>query len=72
MPALYGYAFNNSPQNLKSIVQGVYVLSVALGNGISLALSPTYNDPNLWYMYAGLAGSTMAVTVAFVLAFGSR
>lgn len=72
VPAVYDYAFNNSPQNLKSIVQGVYVLSAPLGNGISLALSPTYKDPKLLYIYAGLAGSTMVATVAFVLVFRSR
>lgn len=69
LPAVYDYAFNNSHQNLKSIVQGIYVLSAAFGYGISLALSPTYKDPKLLYMYAGLAGSTMLVTIAFILAF---
>lgn len=69
VPAVYDHAFNNSPKDLKSVVQGIYVSSAALGSGIGLALSPTYRDPELLYMYAGLAAAMMAVMVLFLLAF---
>lgn len=69
LPAVYDYAFNNSHPDLKSIVQGIYVLSAAFGYGFSLMLSLTYKDPALLYMYAGLAVSTMLVTIAFIFAF---
>ena len=54
---------------MKSVIQAIYALTAAAGSLIGLALSPTYKDPKLLGMYAGLAGVMFAVTVVFAIVF---
>ncbi|OCL01202.1 oligopeptide transporter, partial [Glonium stellatum] len=69
VPAAYEYAFSRAPSGMRSMIQAVYVLCAAMGSLIALALNPTYKDPDLLFMYAGLAAAMMAVMMLFVVVF---
>ncbi|KAI9829495.1 MAG: hypothetical protein M1819_006315 [Sarea resinae] len=67
VPAVYEYAFNKAPTNMRSMVQAVYVLCAAVGDLIALALNPTYKDPDLLYMYdhrSGYDGSDVSASAS--------
>ena len=69
-PAAYEYAFTKAPKSMKSIIQAIYALCAAAGSVIGLALNPTYKDPHLLGMYAGLAGAMfVAMVVHFAVFF---
>lgn len=68
-PAGYEYAFTHAPKTMKSIVQAIFALTAAGGSVIGLALSPTYKDPDLLGMYAGLAGAMLGTTILFAVIF---
>ena len=68
-PAGYEYAFTHAPKTMKSVVQAIFALTAAGGSVIGLALSPTYKDPDLMGMYAGLASAMFSTTILFILIF---
>lgn len=55
-PAGYEYAYTKAPVSMKTVVQATFQLSSAGGSGLSLALTPTYKDPDVLVTYASLAG----------------
>jgi proton-dependent oligopeptide transporter, POT family len=65
-PAGWEYAFMIAPKSMKSVLQAIFAMTAAGGSVFGLALSPTYKDPNLLSMYAGLAG-VMFVTALLVI-----
>ena len=71
-PAGYELAFTMSPKSMKSILQAAFSLTNAFGAALSLAISPTYKNPKLVWVYASLAVTMGLVTVGFYGVFGSK
>ncbi|KAL2132841.1 hypothetical protein VTI74DRAFT_3240 [Chaetomium olivicolor] len=55
------YAYTHSPPGLKSFIQSLYLLTVAVGSAIALGLVPVSGDPYVLWMYTSIA------VVVFVL-----
>ncbi|KAK4141755.1 MFS peptide transporter [Dichotomopilus funicola] len=49
------FAYTHSPPQLKSFVQSLYLLTVAIGSALALALVPVSVDPKVLWMYVGVA-----------------
>jgi len=48
------YAFTKAPQSMKSWIMSLFLLTNAFGSALSIALTPTAEDPKLVWMYTGL------------------
>jgi POT family proton-dependent oligopeptide transporter len=55
--ALYEYSFSEAPVNMKSLVQAIGQLVVALAAALGIALGPVSKDPFLVILYGCLAGT---------------
>ena len=55
-PAGQEYAYTKAPNSMRSLVQAILMLTVALGAALAIALSPLYRDPTNMILYASLAG----------------
>ena len=71
-PAGYELAFTMSPKSMKSILQAAFCLTNALGASLSIAISPTYKNPNLVWVYTSLAVAMGIVALGFYSVFGSK
>lgn len=71
-PAGWEYAFTIAPKSMKSVLQAIFAMTAAGGSVFSLALSPTYKDPNLLGMYAGLAGAMFVTALLVIILFVLR
>lgn len=49
------YAYTKAPDNMKSFVQSMYLLTNAFGSAIGEALNPVLYDPAIQWMFVGLA-----------------
>jgi POT family proton-dependent oligopeptide transporter len=49
------YAYTKAPPSMKSFVQAMYLLTNAFGSAISEAFNPVLGDPDILWMYTGLA-----------------
>ncbi|GJJ06619.1 hypothetical protein Clacol_000812 [Clathrus columnatus] len=63
------YAYTKAPLRMKSVVFSLYFLTTAVGNAISLALSPVSVDPFVIYNYVGCAGASLVGGILFYLLF---
>ncbi|OJD22607.1 hypothetical protein ACJ73_06041 [Blastomyces percursus] len=63
------YAYTKAPATMKSFVMALYLMTIAFGAALAIALSPTARDPNLVWMYAGLAFACFVTGVGFWLLF---
>lgn len=63
------YAYNNSPKDMKAIIQAINLLIAGLGSAIALALTAVAHDPNLTIFYASLSGAMAVTTFVFWLLF---
>ncbi|KAI9753981.1 MAG: hypothetical protein M4579_004911 [Chaenotheca gracillima] len=63
------YAFTKAPPTMKSFVMSMFLLTSAFGSALSIALSPTAQDPKLLWMYTSLACVTAAAGVIFWLVY---
>ncbi|OJD14219.1 hypothetical protein AJ78_05405 [Emergomyces pasteurianus Ep9510] len=63
------YAYTKAPTSMKSFVMSLYLLTTAFGAVLSIALSPTAEDPKLVWLYAGLCIATFIAGVCFWLLF---
>ncbi|GJJ06618.1 hypothetical protein Clacol_000811 [Clathrus columnatus] len=63
------YAYTKAPLKMKSVVVSLYFLTMAVGNAISLALSPVSVDPFVIYNYVGCAGASFVGGILFYLLF---
>lgn len=63
------FAYNQSPEEARVIVQAVGSLIAALGSAIAMSLTPVARDPRLVIFYASLAGAMAATTVVFWFLF---
>jgi POT family proton-dependent oligopeptide transporter len=66
------YAYAESPQNMKAVVQALSQLSVALGCVLCTALGPVSRDPWLVTLYGCLAGIMGLSAAIFWLVFRKR
>lgn len=69
-PAGYELAFSMAPISMKSVMQSVFSTTGAIGAGLGIALSPTYKDPNMIWVYASIAIVMGMVTCLFYLIWG--
>ncbi|KAL1955894.1 hypothetical protein VTO42DRAFT_7967 [Malbranchea cinnamomea] len=63
------YAYMKAPEQLKSFVQSLYLLTNAIGSAIGMALSPVAYDPAILWMFVGLCGAAVVTAVVFWLLF---
>ncbi|KAK2799593.1 hypothetical protein FQN50_008431 [Emmonsiellopsis sp. PD_5] len=63
------YAYMKAPEQLKSFVQSLYLLTNAFGSAIGMALSPVAYDPAIMWMYVGLACAAVVTSIVFWLLF---
>lgn len=61
-------AYTRAPDNMKSIVQAVFLLFSAFGAIIGVGVSFAAEDPNMVKVYSSIAGLLALVTVAFEFA----
>ena len=59
------YAYVQSPASLKSFVQALFLLTVAAGSALSMALVPVSKDPLLVWLFTGVAAATFSL--AFIM-----
>ncbi|KAL8790862.1 MAG: hypothetical protein Q9195_006187 [Heterodermia aff. obscurata] len=71
-PAGYELAFTMSPKSMKSILQAAFSGTNAFGAALSIAISPTYKNPNFVWVYSSLAVAMGVVTLGFYSVFGAR
>ena len=63
------YAYDNSPQRMKAIVQAVSLLIAGVGSAVAMALTPAAHDPLMVGFYGGLTGAMTVTTVIFYIIF---
>ncbi|KAF2998581.1 hypothetical protein E8E13_006343 [Curvularia kusanoi] len=61
-------AYTRAPENMKSIVQALFLLFSALGAVIGVGVSFAAEDPNMVIVYGCIAGLLAFVTIAFEFA----
>lgn len=61
------YAYTHSPPGLKSFVQSLYLLTVAIGSALALALVPVSGDPDILWMYVSIAVAVFVLGTAMYL-----
>lgn len=71
-PAGYELAFTMAPKSMKSILQATFSATNAFGAILSIAISSTYKNPKLLWLYGSLAIAMGLTTVGFYSAFGSK
>lgn len=63
------YAYNKAAPHMKSTLQAVTMLTVALNSALGLAVSPAAHNPNLTILFASFAGAMTVSSVVFSLLF---
>ena len=63
------YAYTHAPSSMKSLIQAILVLTSALGAALGIALSPFYTNPQILWLYTGLAAVMFATAVVFYICF---
>ncbi len=63
------YAYNQAPAGMKSILQAVYMSTLALSSALGLAVSPAFRDPYMTIVYAALSGSMFLCSLGFAFCF---
>jgi POT family proton-dependent oligopeptide transporter len=59
------YTYSMAPKDMRTIVQSMRLLSAGVGSAIGIALGPVSKDPNMIWMYVGLAASLGVVAPLF-------
>ena len=65
----YEYAFTKAPLSMKSFVTSMFLLTNAFGSALAIALTPTAEDPELVWMYTGLAVACFIAGLLFWVLF---
>jgi POT family proton-dependent oligopeptide transporter len=63
------YAYNQAPVGMKSIVQAVYMSTLAVSSALGLAVSPAFRDPYMTVLFSVLAGVMLVCSMMFGLFF---
>lgn len=62
-------AYAKAPENMKSFIMSLFLLTSAFGSALGMLLAPVAKDPNLVWLYTGLACTALVAGVAFHWAF---
>lgn len=62
-------AYAKAPQNMKSFIMSMFLLTSAFGSALGMLLAPMAKDPRLVWMYSGLALIAAIAGVAFYWTF---
>jgi POT family proton-dependent oligopeptide transporter len=62
-------AYTKAPTSMKSFIMSMFLLTNAFGAALGAAISPFAKDPNLTWMYTGLAGGSLIAGFAFWFLF---
>lgn len=62
-------AYAKAPQNMKSFIMSMFLLTSAFGSALGMLLAPMAKDPRLVWMYTGLACIAALAGVAFYWTF---
>ncbi|CAM4754923.1 unnamed protein product [Rotaria magnacalcarata] len=63
------YAFIQAPPSMKSIVMSLFLFTSAIGSILNIALVPVSDDPDLLWMYTGLAIQAFIFGILFYFIF---
>ncbi|EFW20277.1 hypothetical protein D8B26_003310 [Coccidioides posadasii str. Silveira] len=63
------YAYTKAPPTMKSFVQSMYLLTNAFGAALGEALTPVAHDPEIIWLFTGLACSSFTAGVLFWIVF---
>ncbi|KAF8251351.1 peptide transport protein PTR2 [Wilcoxina mikolae CBS 423.85] len=63
------YAYTKAPPSMKSFVTSIFLLTLAFGPAIGIALTPVTVDPKLLWLYTGLAIMTFITSCIFWVLF---
>lgn len=59
------YAYTKAPPSMKSFVQSLYLFTSAIGSALNEALVPATGDPDIMWMYTGIAVASVIVAGVF-------
>lgn len=62
-------AYTKAPQSMKSFIMSLFLLTNAGGALLGMAISPIAKDPNLIWLYTGLAGGSIVAAAVFWILF---
>ncbi|KAF7298451.1 PTR2-domain-containing protein [Mycena kentingensis (nom. inval.)] len=63
----YEIAYTRAPQRMKGVIFAIVLFMSAISAAITLAISPSFTDPNLIWPFVGLAaGCTLCAIVIFI------
>jgi len=63
------YAYTKAPPSMKSFVQSLFLFTTALGSALNEALVPATGDPDILWMYTGIAVASFVTAAAFWFTF---
>ncbi|KAH9884374.1 PTR2-domain-containing protein [Xylariomycetidae sp. FL2044] len=63
------YAYTKAPTTMKSFVQSMYLLTNAFGSALNEALVPVTTDPQILWMYTGIAIGAFITGIIFWVLF---
>lgn len=63
------YAYNSAPAGMKSVLQAIYMLTLAVSSALGIALFPTFKDPQMTVVFASFAGAMTAFSGVFAFFF---
>lgn len=66
------YSYSEAPESMRSLVQALGQLSSGIGSSLGIAFSPLSKDPQILYLYTGLAVTMIMVAPVFWLTFRSH
>lgn len=59
------YAYNQAPVGMKSLLQAVFMSTLAVSSALGLAISPAFNDPYMVIVFSSLAGVMLLSSIGF-------
>lgn len=59
------YTYSMAPKDMRTVVQAMRLLSAGVGSAIGIALGPASKDPDVLWLYVGLAASLGAAAPLF-------
>ncbi|KAG1083986.1 hypothetical protein PS15p_204324 [Mucor circinelloides] len=63
------YAYTHAPKSMKSLVSALSLWPNCVAALLSLAISPTAHDPNMTYLYAGVAVAAFITGIIYYFVF---
>lgn len=63
------FAYTKAPDSMKSFIMSLFLLTSAIGSALGMILAPSARDPNLVWLYAGLAFTALGAGLVFHWAF---